>query len=116
MAILTEFPEITDTLFTPNKGLLKAIDEANKWLEYLIISDFPDETPKTWFHFALRNLIVRVDALNRGLKNRITLVTKLTTSEEGLVAMNKLLEQVILLVDTLAKHKFRPEVIHPLGY
>jgi hypothetical protein len=56
-----------------------------------------------------------VDALNSGLKNRISLVTKLPTSEEGLVATNKLLEQVILLVDTLAKHKFRPEVIHSPG-
>lgn len=48
LAILTELPEITDTLFAPNKALLKAIDEANKWFEYFIISDFPEETPKTY--------------------------------------------------------------------
>lgn len=43
---MTELPEITDTLFTPNKALLKAIADAEKWFEYFIISDFPDETPK----------------------------------------------------------------------
>ena len=48
MAILTELPEITDTLFTPNKALLKAIADAEKWIEYFIISDFPDETPKKY--------------------------------------------------------------------
>jgi hypothetical protein len=50
-----------------------------------------------------------VDSLK--LENRITLVTKLATSEEGLAATNKLLEQVIFLVDTFGKHKFRPEVM-----
>jgi hypothetical protein len=47
LAILTEVPEITDTLFTPNKALLKTIGDASKWLEYLIISDFPEASPKT---------------------------------------------------------------------
>jgi len=44
------------------------------------------------------------------MKNRITLVTKLPTSDVGLVATSRLLEQVILLVDSLDKHKFRSEV------
>jgi Protein of unknown function (DUF1682) len=46
LAILTELPEITDTVFIPDKPLLKAIEDASQWFEYLIISDFPDETPK----------------------------------------------------------------------
>jgi hypothetical protein len=45
---LTELPEITDTAFIPNKPLLKAIEEATPWLEYLVISDYPDETPKKY--------------------------------------------------------------------
>jgi len=44
------------------------------------------------------------------MKNRITLVYKLPQSEDGLLATNKLLEQVILLVDGLVKQKFRAEV------
>jgi hypothetical protein len=48
LAILTELPEITDTVFTPNKALLKAIEGAEKWLEYFVISDFPEETPKKY--------------------------------------------------------------------
>ena len=51
-----------------------------------------------------------LDSLQRGMKNRITLVTKLPTKDDGLIATSRLLEQVILLVDVLAKHKFRPEV------
>ena len=43
---MTELPEITDTAFLPNKQLLKAIEEATPWFEYLVISDYPDETPK----------------------------------------------------------------------
>jgi hypothetical protein len=46
LAILTELPEITDTVFAPNKSLLKAIDDAQKWFDYLVVSDFPEETPK----------------------------------------------------------------------
>jgi len=46
LAILTEVPEITDTVFIPNKALFKAIEDASPWFEYLIISDFPEETPK----------------------------------------------------------------------
>jgi len=45
------------------------------------------------------------------LKTRITLVFKLPTSQAGLQATNELLEETIHLVDSLAKHKFRPEVI-----
>jgi len=45
-AILTELPEITDTFFMQQKALISAIDASSKWFEYLIISDFPDETPK----------------------------------------------------------------------
>jgi hypothetical protein len=51
-----------------------------------------------------------VDALSGGLKNRITLVTRLPSTKEGLAATTKLLEQVILLVDNLGKLKFRSEV------
>jgi len=47
-AILTELPEITETLFIQKKALLKAIEDSSKWFEYLIISDFPDETPKKY--------------------------------------------------------------------
>lgn len=46
----------------------------------------------------------------RGLRNRITLVTKIPTTEAGQTACAKLLEQILLLIDSLAKHKFRPEV------
>lgn len=46
LAIMTELPEITDTVFTPNKALLKAIDDAQKWFDYLVISDFPEDPPK----------------------------------------------------------------------
>jgi hypothetical protein len=46
--VLTELPEITDTLFVPNKPLLKAIDDANEWLQYLVISDFPGDRPKSY--------------------------------------------------------------------
>jgi len=46
LAILTELPEITDTVFAPNKALLKAIDDAQKWFDYLVISDFPEDAPK----------------------------------------------------------------------
>jgi hypothetical protein len=46
LAILTELPEITDTVFAPNKSLLKAIDDAQKWFDYLVISDFPEDAPK----------------------------------------------------------------------
>jgi len=49
LAIQTELPEITDTFFSQNKALLKAIEDSAKWFEYLIISDFPDETPKSSF-------------------------------------------------------------------
>jgi hypothetical protein len=44
------------------------------------------------------------------LRNRVTLVFKLPLNQAGLDATNKLLEQTIHLVDSLAKHKFRPEV------
>jgi hypothetical protein len=53
LAILTELPEITDTVFIPNKPLLKAIEDAAPWLEYLVISDFPEETPKKYAHTSL---------------------------------------------------------------
>jgi len=53
LAIVAELPEITDTIFIPNKALLKAIEDSNEWFEYLVISDFPEETPKrsqvAWF-------------------------------------------------------------------
>ena len=48
LAIQTELPEITESVFAPNKALLTAIEESSKWLEYLIISDFPDDTPKSY--------------------------------------------------------------------
>jgi hypothetical protein len=109
LAILTELPEITDTLFLPNKSLVKAIDDANEWFEYLIISDFPDETPKSCV--SLYSMLKgSLEAFNNGIKNRITLVHKLPLTDDGLLATNKLLEQVILLVDILAAHKFRAEV------
>ena len=111
LAILTELPEITDTVFAPNKSLLKAIDDAQKWFDYLVISDFPEDTPKRSPHSLFECHADRsVDALSRGLKNRITLVTKLPSTNEGLAATTKLLEQVILLVDNLGKLKFRSEV------
>jgi PAT complex subunit CCDC47 len=44
------------------------------------------------------------------LKNRVTLVTKIPSSEAGLIAVAALLEKVIQLVDLLAKHKFRNEM------
>jgi transaldolase len=50
----------------------------------------------------------------RSLKNRITLVTKLPTTAQGLAATNKLVEQVIFLVDNLSGKKFRPEVTKKL--
>jgi hypothetical protein len=53
LAILTELPEVTDTVFTPNKALLKAIEGAEKWLEYLVVSDFPEETPKKYIRLHL---------------------------------------------------------------
>lgn len=46
--MVTELPEITDTFFAPNKAFLKAIDDAKDWFQYLIISDFPSETPKKY--------------------------------------------------------------------
>ena len=110
LAILTELPEITDTVFAPNKSLLKAIDDAQKWFDYLVISDFPEDAPKRFPPRLERYADRSVDALSGGLKNRITLVTKLPSTKEGLAATTKLLEQVILLVDNLGKLKFRSEV------
>ena len=52
LAVVTELPEITDTFFAPNKEFLKAIDDAKDWFQYLIISDFPSETPKKYVIFA----------------------------------------------------------------
>ena len=51
----------------------------------------------------------------RSLHNRITLVFKLPTTQAGLEATNKLLEQTIHVVDILAKQKFRGEVSCPLA-
>jgi Protein of unknown function (DUF1682) len=42
-------------------------------------------------------------------------VTKIPTTAAGLAATNKLLEQVIFLVDTLAKTKSRGEVVKKLN-
>jgi hypothetical protein len=36
---MTELPEIPDTVFIPNKPLLKANEEATPWFQYLVISD-----------------------------------------------------------------------------
>lgn len=66
--------------------------------------------PRSTYSPFIRVLTSR--ALN--LQNTITLVTKLPTTAAGLAATNKLLEQVILLVDTLAKTKFRGEVVKKL--
>ena len=49
-----------------------------------------------------------------GMKNRITLVTKLPSTPEGLTATSALLEQLLFLVDTLTGRKFRPEVTKKL--
>jgi hypothetical protein len=48
IAVVTELPEITDTLFAPNKAFVKAIEDAKPWFEYFVVSDFPAETPKTY--------------------------------------------------------------------
>ena len=68
---------------------------------------FPKKLPESPSP-AKTHLTCRADQLY--LRNKITLVTKLATIPECLTATNRLLEQVLYLVDTLSKTKFRPEV------
>ncbi|KAF2223953.1 DUF1682 domain protein [Elsinoe ampelina] len=90
--VMSESAEITDLLLT--KDLVKAIDDFGEGFESIIITDLPDEAPKS------------LDALQP--KKRLILTTSLDADP---AASNALLNAFLRLPDYLVAQKFRPEVM-----
>ncbi|KAF4550371.1 Hypothetical protein D9617_17g046390 [Elsinoe fawcettii] len=90
--VMSESAEITDLLLT--KDLVKAITDFGEGFESIILTDLPDEAPKT------------LDALQP--KKRMILTTSLSADP---AASNALLAAFLRLPDYLVTQKFRPEVL-----
>lgn len=94
--IMSESAEVTETLLTPE--LIKAVEDVGEDLEALIISDQPIDAPKT-----LNDTIPR---------KRISLSTRLPSSDEATEKSTKLYNIFLRLPDTLVNTAhFRPEAL-----